>query len=63
MSFITEKELSPCPLRSDCSAEANRAFYDTMFEKEWEVFVIRFDSHNDKFETSTYCCVQAISGG
>lgn len=31
------------------------------FETEWEVFVARFDKNTGKYETSTYCCEDAIS--
>lgn len=32
-----------------------------LFEREWEVFVARFDKNTGKFVTGTYCCEDAIS--
>jgi hypothetical protein len=45
-----------CPLRSECSTESNRKFVDSLFEKDWEVFVIRRDEKDGKFNWFTLCC-------
>lgn len=60
MPLKLKNEYRPCPVRSACKAEADRAYYNQLFNAEWEVFVVRFDDHKKKFETATYCCVQAI---
>ena len=45
-----------CPPRSDCGRPSNRAYFTTLFEKEWEVFVIKRDKTNDRFDWYTLCC-------
>ncbi len=32
-----------------------------IFDKDWEVFVARYNKNTGKFESSTYCCEDAIS--
>jgi hypothetical protein len=48
-----------CPLRSKCREGANQAYFRALFEKDWEVFVIRRDKENDKFDWFTLCCEAA----
>jgi hypothetical protein len=45
-----------CPLRSDCREEADKAFFTGLFEKEWEVFVIRRNDETNVYESFTLCC-------
>ena len=45
-----------CPLRSDCKRESNKRFFASLFETDWEVFVIKRDNENDKFDWFTLCC-------
>jgi hypothetical protein len=48
-----------CPLRSDCKNESNKRYFASLFEKDWEVFVIKRDNGNDKFDWFTLCCEEA----
>ena len=48
-----------CPLRSECRADANRKYFRDLFEPEWEVFVIKRDKENGKFDWFTLCCEAA----
>jgi hypothetical protein len=45
-----------CPMRSDCKGESDRRYFDTLFEGDWEVFVIRRDNDARRFEWFTLCC-------
>lgn len=51
-----------CPLRSECRADANRKYFGRLFERKWEVFVIKRDNKNDKFDWFTLCCEVASAG-
>lgn len=48
-----------CPIRSDCYRESNRRSIDSLFESEWEVFVVKRDNDRNKFDWFTLCCEQA----
>ena len=52
---------STCPLRSDCSARANRTYFDALFKDDWEVFVIRRDNEKGGFDWFTICCEASSS--
>lgn len=45
-----------CPLRTDCRAEVNKRYIDDLFADDWEVFVIKRDERNEKFDWFTLCC-------
>ena len=45
-----------CPLRSECGKESDRKYFDTLFDRDWEVFVIRRDEEKGKFDWFTLCC-------
>lgn len=47
---------APCPIRSDCRREADKKFFTGLFDKEWEVFVIRHDEVAKKYDWFTLCC-------
>ena len=44
-----------CPIRSDCKRDADRKYFDSLFESDWEVFVVR-PGGKDHFEWFTLCC-------
>ena len=46
-------------LRSTCKANADKAFFSSMFEREWEVLVIRQDPLTGNFKSETICCDEA----
>ena len=48
-----------CPLKSDCRRDADRRFVASMFEKDWEVFVIKRDSETGRYKSFTLCCEAA----
>ena len=50
-----------CPLRSDCKTQSDRKYFDALFDDDWEVFVIRRDNENAKFDWFTQCCEAANS--
>lgn len=62
---LSEKMFSPsirtCPLRSDCSKSSSSAYFQSLFEKDWEVFVIRRDNEKHEFDWFTLCCEAADS--
>ena len=41
---------SACPIRSDCKTESDRRYFDSLFEAEWEVFVIKRDNEKGSFD-------------
>lgn len=48
-----------CPVRSDCSKQTNQRYFETLFEDEWEVFVIKHDAERGGFDWFTLCCESA----
>ncbi len=50
-----------CPLRSDCSRNSSKAYFDSLFDGNWEVFVIKRDHETEKFDWFTLCCEEAGS--
>lgn len=49
----------PCPIRSDCRREADEKFFTGLFDKDWEVFVIRRNEDLDTYDWFTLCCEAA----
>ncbi len=45
-----------CQLRSDCSKRSSKVYFDSLFESDWEVFVIKHDSNMKTFNWFTLCC-------
>ena len=48
-----------CPIRSDCKNESDRRFVDKLFERDWEVFVIKRNDDEGRFDWFTLCCEEA----
>jgi hypothetical protein len=48
-----------CPLQSSCGRSSNKAYFDSLFDDDWEVFVIKRDREAEKFDWFTLCCEQA----
>ena len=48
-----------CALRSPCRASAEKAYLDSLFATDWEVFVIRYDPEKGGYRTFTLCCEEA----
>ena len=45
-----------CPAVSDCGRESNQKYIASLFEQDWEVFVIKRNSETDSFDWFTLCC-------
>lgn len=45
-----------CPIRSECRKQADRKFFEGLFEADWEVFVIKHDNQSGKYAWFTECC-------
>ena len=45
-----------CDPRSDCQAASDRECIGSLFERDWEVFVIKRDPASSKFSWFTACC-------
>jgi hypothetical protein len=50
-----------CPLRSDCKKQSDRRYFDSLFDQDWEVFVIRRDDKKGNFNWFTQCCEAAVT--
>ncbi len=50
------RSTTTCPLRSECEKESNNLYFDSLFESDWEVFVIKRDNETDGFDWFTLCC-------
>jgi hypothetical protein len=50
-----------CPLRSDCHRDSTNRYFKSLFENDWEVFVIQRDNEAGKFDWFTLCCEAARS--
>ncbi len=48
-----------CPLRSDCREESDRRYFGSLFERDWEVFVIKQDRRTGTHNWFTLCCETA----
>ncbi len=55
------RSTTSCPLRSDCQRDSNEHYFKSLFESEWEVFVIKRDDKGGKFDWFTLCCEAAQS--
>jgi hypothetical protein len=45
-----------CPLRSDCREKADKAYFSGLFDKDWEVFVVKRNPEKKAFDWFTLCC-------
>lgn len=50
------RSTTTCPLRSECEKESNNRYFDSLFESDWEVFVIKRDNETNDFDWFTLCC-------
>ena len=49
-----------CPLRSDCKKDSDRRYFKTLFDDNWEVFVIKRDREKGSYDWFTRCCEAAL---
>lgn len=65
MMGLAEKMFSrtatSCPIRGDCFTVTNDRYLKSLFENDWEVFVIRHNNEAGKFDWFTLCCEAARS--
>ena len=54
--MFTRDAKGGCPLRSDCKKESDQKYFASLFERSWEVFVIKRDELTGKFDWFTQCC-------
>jgi hypothetical protein len=54
-------ETTNCNFRSTCRNDADNVSGRSLFERDWEVFVIKRDPATGKYSTNTLCCEQASS--
>lgn len=47
--------------RRSVPAETQDRSAGKLFEKDWEVFVARFDREAGRFVTKTFCCEDAVT--
>jgi len=59
MGFRDKFVMTSCHLRSTCREDADRAAFKSLFEREWEVFVVKRDPASGKFHGHTLCCETA----
>ena len=59
-SLRNKAQSETCDIRSKCRTEADREYAKSLFEREWEVFVIRQDSVTGKPIGETICCENAL---
>ena len=48
-----------CQLRSNCREESDRRYFASLFERDWEVFVIKKDLQTGTHNWFTLCCETA----
>jgi hypothetical protein len=53
------RETRTCPVRSDCRRESNKRYFDSLFDRDWDVFVVKRDNEKNKFDWFTLCCEAA----
>ena len=54
------RSTAACSLQGDCKKESDRRFVGTLFEDDWEVFVIKRNDNDDgRFHWFTLCCEAA----
>lgn len=54
--FVAPKQ---CYFRSPCKAKADRQAFRSLFERDWEVFVIKKDQQTGGHKWFTLCCESA----
>ena len=45
-----------CALRSECKSDSDREYFSSLFERNWEVFVIKKDPETGLLKGETICC-------
>ncbi len=60
MKFRDKFISTNCHLRSACRQDADRYAFKSLFELEWEVFVVKPDPVNGGFKGETVCCEEAL---
>lgn len=50
------KGSTACPVRSTCRENSDGEYFKSLFEREWEVFVIKRDEASGGHNWFTLCC-------
>lgn len=53
---MSGRATTTCPFRSECKTESDRKYFDSLFNDDWEVFVIKRDNQKGTFDWFTQCC-------
>lgn len=61
MGFRDKFIQKDCHLRSACRKDADRRAFKSLFEREWEVFVVKRDPSTGGYKGETVCCEEALS--
>lgn len=56
MSFREKFISAKCYLRSVCRQEIDNAANKSLFERDWEIFVIKRDPETGTYRSQTLCC-------
>lgn len=56
MSFREKFISAKCYLRSLCTPERDAAASKSLFERDWDVFVVKHDPATGKYRSQTLCC-------
>jgi len=59
MSFRDKFITTGCYIRSACKREADQQALKSLFERDWEVFVIKHDPATGQYRSQTLCCDSA----
>lgn len=59
MNFRDKFVMTNCHLRSACRGDADRKAIKSLFDREWEVFVVKRDPATGKYRGHTLCCETA----
>ena len=59
MSFRDKFISAKCYLRSICKQESDLAANRSLFEREWEVYVVKWDPSSRRYASLTLCCDSA----
>ena len=57
-TFRTGNSSRGCGLRTECRREADSEYFEKLFGRAWEVFVIRRDPETGKYGWQTLCCAE-----
>jgi hypothetical protein len=60
---LFSRSTAACPLRRKGKTDGDRKYLDSLFNDDWEVFVIKRDNEKGTFDWFTQCCEAATAPG